>query len=400
VRIVIDTNIIVAQEPRLLTGPQFDVLDALIRMGAARLFVPSVVVAEAVAHYHDRLIDSMSRIQKGLNSLSALLVEPMDLPALDLSVEAATAAYGQALRNRLELLGATILDTHRVPVAALEERALARRKPFSQSDRGFRDALIWESLLGEVVSNQEPTILITANHRDFCASGGGGAGLHPDLQADLALKGLPGNCVIIHQSVREFVEHHALLDPDAVSLMREQIESGTCHWFSVREFWNLRLDHFTTVIEEHLSENRREVERALADQVDIDEVELDDIECAPEDISVSELKQIGAQRFVLSVEFSAVCRVSVRFGSLSLSEAKNLSSIDADIDDADYWDPSVNRGTASITVRLGFDLTVDTLEGVQDWERFETFVYERTVADFSSSQLGKNARVYMLRRPR
>jgi hypothetical protein len=70
----------------------------------------------------------------------------------------------------------------RIPRVSHEEvvkRDLLRRKPFGESGKGYRDTLIWETVLAELRREQSQMALVSHNIKDF-------AGPDRMLHADLA----------------------------------------------------------------------------------------------------------------------------------------------------------------------------------------------------------------------
>jgi hypothetical protein len=121
--------------------------------------------------------------------------------------------YASSLRERLLASGAELLPWPAVAHRAVVERILGGRRP-TRKDAGYRDTLIWETLLEYVVANRpEEVVFVTANVRDFCE----GERLHPHLVQDLARAGFPEDFVRIDTSLtvlnkRVFEPTLALLD--------------------------------------------------------------------------------------------------------------------------------------------------------------------------------------------
>ena len=96
----------------------------------------------------------------------------------------------------MKILKVDMLPYGDVPQTAIVSRVLARKRPFHKSDKGYRDALIWESIL-KICKQSDPTFFVTDNHKDFCNESNKEQ-LHADLIADLKIKGIPKTvCVSI-----------------------------------------------------------------------------------------------------------------------------------------------------------------------------------------------------------
>jgi len=81
--------------------------------------------------------------------------------------------------------GFTILPYPDVSHRDVTARALARRRPFdSLGHEGYRDALIWESVLAFARTlARERVVLVSRNSKDFADAAGD---LHADLRRDVA----------------------------------------------------------------------------------------------------------------------------------------------------------------------------------------------------------------------
>jgi hypothetical protein len=131
-------------------------LTRAVEEARVRLCLPAVVVDEVLAHRVNRFQPEVTRAIELVRGL-ATRVPP----------------------------GWAVLPYPAVPHRQVVARALARRRPFDPRGRGgYRDTLIWESVLelarqGGVAH----VVLVTRNHKDFAA--GDGSGWHADLRADL-----------------------------------------------------------------------------------------------------------------------------------------------------------------------------------------------------------------------
>src|SRR5262245_41750996 len=104
-------------------------------------------------------------------------------------------------------MSASICGYSAVPNEALVQRCLSRRKPFKMSGEGFRDALIWETIVRDVACHDASTYLITDNVKDF-ADPHDKSRLHPELVTDLVARGLEPESVQICSSLDDFVKSH------------------------------------------------------------------------------------------------------------------------------------------------------------------------------------------------
>jgi hypothetical protein len=185
VRVVLDANLIIERDWHLRTGTAEALLAAAQRR-RLRLVIPEVVVREAVAAHAERRTNAQSRLRSALADLHRL-----DGPnAEDASAKSGSfiqRTYESSLRERLRDHGVEVAPVPEIS-ESLVDRAVRRRRPFDANGKaGFRDALIWQTVLDEA-SDAQVTVFATDNIKDF--GNETKDGLHPHLVEDVAGKGL------------------------------------------------------------------------------------------------------------------------------------------------------------------------------------------------------------------
>jgi hypothetical protein len=173
------------------------------------LVLPEVVRREAVNHRRReirKLSNDIRSVQRRLSDLHS------GFPAAYLHLEDEDALldrYDSHLRSAIEGSGGRIESIPDVPHESLIEKALEIRKPFGEKGRGYRDALIWESVANLAASGE--VALITNNHFDFNAGSSvdkdGTRALHDDLVADLRRRNIDSSNVVVYPDVETFVQH-------------------------------------------------------------------------------------------------------------------------------------------------------------------------------------------------
>ncbi len=102
-------------------------------------------------------------------------------------------------RSRLEELGVPSLPFPDVEARVLSEKALFQKRPFKDRTTGYRDCLVWYSVLRRFSGTQAPLLLVTASRAGF----GHEAPSHIDLQSDLLEYKLDPDQFFICNSVDE-----------------------------------------------------------------------------------------------------------------------------------------------------------------------------------------------------
>jgi hypothetical protein len=171
----------------------------------------------------------------------------------ELSIEAECGKYHEHLKKQLFLADQTSYKD--VDVASLVHRALARKKPFDSNGKvGFRDSIIWETILLLVKRKPDEILFITRNTKDFCENGQ----LHKDLLADLVINGLSNVSVTVCEGLSRFIEVYVKPSLEKLDEIQKQINDDRFPGFDATAFF---------------TESRLDIEDALRDQVSV--VDLD-----------------------------------------------------------------------------------------------------------------------------
>jgi PIN domain len=183
--VVVDTTAIRAD--MRLAGASWDQTFALARRGALQLHIPKVVMLEAVRHYARETAAVEKEVRKAWAKLARFEVDldPKFQEDLVQKLTQEAAEYEKVLNAKLAVAQVSILPFPQVSHDDLVERDLSGRKPFSPTGKGYRDALIWESIvkLCSRLTDADTLIFVTNNSTDFCH--GAESTVAPELLADL-----------------------------------------------------------------------------------------------------------------------------------------------------------------------------------------------------------------------
>jgi len=216
-------------------------IEKLIASGECKLMVPEIVILETRNLYKERISELIQEIKKFNGLIGAEY--SIEVPDIDQICK----DYESKLDNRLTTLSADRLIFSDIPQITIVLRALARKRPFHKSDRGFRDALIWECIL-KVANSGNTTFFVSENTKDFCSKGSIDQ-LHPDLLEDLEAKQLPGNCVCICHDIKGLVDSHLLSHLEKIiNDATKQLEQGQYKSFSIRQWFIDNREHVETLL--------------------------------------------------------------------------------------------------------------------------------------------------------
>jgi len=311
------------------------------------LHIPQVVVDEIVNQYKEAAEEIMPSVKK-LDRLIGADINNLAAAKLTSAVQ----DYGSWLTDRFTSDGCSIEPYPETSHRDIVARDLSRRKPFERSGKGYRDYLIWLTVLS-ILQRGESVAFVTANSADF-----GSQELHAHLLHDLEELGLQADQVLLLGSLGELQEK--VIKPSNLDEVRQatleeiriQLESGDYHL--ALEAWlnDKSLDY-------------------VQDEYDARSLGLDyDDTCWVVSVqSVTDLEVQGVSDLSdheMLIEFSAELELEVeltlRYGDyFSLSEDTEFSVTD--------WEDGSVTGSDTATVTATFALTYDvTTPGVSEAE--------------------------------
>ena len=224
-KIVFDTNIV--HKDFFLRNAQIISLCETAKKCGIQVWIPQVVVDEIITHYKEKIGEARSDLQKAKYSLAFFYPNEGIKDYFTSEKEALLLDdYRSAFLERLSELGIRIIPYPQIPHEVLVRRDLARKKPFQSNGKGYRDALIWESVYNIIENNgnMPDLVFINKNTKDFFENGN----LHPDLLADILSKGLPPDCMLIHEDISKAINRHIKPRQESLEILMKQYAAKDC----------------------------------------------------------------------------------------------------------------------------------------------------------------------------
>lgn len=200
VKLILDTNQIVEKDWRLRSAT-IRLVEKAVELGLVSIVVPEIVVEETRNKFRQRLESHVESAQDNKARVEKLLDAEIDVSIPQIDDEC--KKYGVYLDERLEELKVSRPAYANIDHKWLVSKAFGPRRPFRDGDRGYRDALVWHSVLHDVASPDHQTYFVSNNKKDFGDQDGG---LHPDLVADLNDAGLQEHVTYTHD-LQTFVDN-------------------------------------------------------------------------------------------------------------------------------------------------------------------------------------------------
>lgn len=140
-------------------------------------------------------------------------------------MEKAIDDFDKKLDDRLEELKVAIPDYEGIQHSEIVKRAMGKKKPFNESGKGYRDALLWESLVRYCSRFDTKTILITKNKKDFCDEKDFNS-IHKDLKQDLIARNKNVELISICNSLEVFINEYIKPTLDKINIASSIEDNG------------------------------------------------------------------------------------------------------------------------------------------------------------------------------
>ena len=216
--VLLDTNIYVGDWR--LSGSAFNVFrEARARIGA-NWVVPEIIFAEVTNKAAERVSTIKDRLESIATELQFVRGRPTERIALD--AMATSADYSAFLTDLFAKEDAKIIPMPGVPHAELAQRAVEKRRPFKESGAGYRDALIWHTILELLRDPNTKLCFVTANSSDF-----GKSVLHHDLVSDLTQRSIDPGRIRYFNTLEAFNEAVVLPTLEQVDGLAKELEAGS-----------------------------------------------------------------------------------------------------------------------------------------------------------------------------
>lgn len=296
--IVIDTTE-TFQHP-LLTSPDWSYVQTFLNRDVATLVVPEIVISETINHFSAKLSDVLSETRRAIGRLKKL-VPDVDIASPEFDLVDATSQFRDAFSGRLKELRAQTPGFKQIPIARIVQRSLHCRKPFdAHGQRGLRDAIIWETVIGLACTKEdEDIVFVTGNTNDF----GPDDGLANDLIDDLEKMNVAKDRVKVCAGIRKFVESHVKPTLSKLDDLQTRIQEQTFELFDVSDFFADAFDQIALAVKDHVRQWGFQ-ELGYITRSHFEAPRLTGLNTSPDDFEVGEVYRIENKEIAFSIKFT------------------------------------------------------------------------------------------------
>ena len=203
--IVLDANAIVSEG--FGNSRQFRALLSVSTALSHTIVVPQVVIDEVVSRFSQSMVNEVEAVRNKLNKLSNWMDRSLESPVGSLNLKGETELFASTLKNKLEDANVVVVGYPDTTHEVLVGRATSRTRPFNETGSGYRDTLIWMSVLDLVPHTTERVILVAADK--VFAINKDNDHLHGELAAEVGrIEGRDANSVALCKDLAQLVDEH------------------------------------------------------------------------------------------------------------------------------------------------------------------------------------------------
>jgi hypothetical protein len=357
VLVVLDTTALVAD--RYLQSNAARLLLSQSVQRNLRVGVPEVSYREAVNKVREQADEALDAIGRGSGTLRRLRAIDSDI-FLAFTAEDVAATYDKFLRAEFERSAVEVLAIPDVAHAELVDRALYRQQPFDNQGRGYRDALIWETVRAVAKTSRDDIGFISHNHRDFAESGKS-SGLARMLQDDIKADGAPST-VTLYDDLDAFLTEHVRPAVDVLKDLRRRVDEGS-------EFHDRLMEAIEAAIDgadPDISEMRAD---AFADhgeaEYSLEEARLHSVHPGVTVLQIANARRLTDEAFALDMYVEADADVDFYLYRIYAPPSWLRSPLEDDEDTAPQTVTGTTTKTLGLTVEATYWRSEDAIEDVR-----------------------------------
>lgn len=234
-KIVLDTNIL-ARDFRFESQPFRLLFDSLSNIKGT-IYLSNIVLAETINRFREDLHDSLKKLTPHLKDINRLTKANLQFGLSNEWVNKQVDSFTQRLYKHLEREDFMFIPYPKVSHEEIVNRDLARRRPFKRGGSGYRDFLIWLSILELARKDNEEIAFITNNSRDFYDD----QDLHFDFVYDLKQVSAEPHGVELFNSLDDFNQKYVVPSLSALDQIKEALQKQEYQPFNIYDWIKFNL---------------------------------------------------------------------------------------------------------------------------------------------------------------
>jgi predicted nucleic acid-binding protein len=221
--IILDSNIF--RSDLSLKSDEFKILIDYLNKTKSSVILPEIVLQEIKELYRRDLTSKIDKHRNASKELEKSLFSTAFVPSIiSIDIESEVENYVRHVKETLCIDQDKIIAYKEQYLAEVVRRATLRQKPCGSESQGFRDAIVWLTLLDYAASSDKPQIaFVSDNIKDFAADDK--SSLHEILSKEASERGVKVN---YYRNVDKFLsEHQSKVDYITNDWIKDQLNSAS-----------------------------------------------------------------------------------------------------------------------------------------------------------------------------
>lgn len=341
--IVLDTCIL--YQDLYWKGTSFCLLEDFLKKTTSNLCIPTIVYDEIVNKYNEKYIESLHKLKLAYSEMKSLYPDntQLNLP-IDFD-DKAIDNYKKFLTNKLRTFNCIMADYPEVSHKEIVARALSRKKPFdSKGKEGYRDFLIWTTLLNIAKTNPgEQIVFISSNTKDF-SDGNNKDSLDDVLLSDLDTNNIEKSKIKYYCSVNKFIS----MEVTPLLEKYDKIKNSNI----ISEFIGVFNQQICSNVKEKLiNQNLDEINLEIdAEYINVKMWSAEDFD----DIEIEEIFVIDENRLLVNGKIGFFCNLSFE---VLKTDVLKMKKIRFDIDfSKNYYNKEYLIASTTLWIKVDFEV--------------------------------------------
>ncbi|WP_282079586.1 PIN domain-containing protein [Aquimarina algiphila] len=201
--IILDTNIF--RNDLFFNSKDFDILRDYLRKTDSRFVLPQIIIEELKGLYKRTLDENQRNYNKARKNLNqGLNYELVD--ELNINCDEEVEKYIDFVYNKLGRKEEKNIPYKNEYLPEIVKRAINKQKPFKDEDKGFRDSIIWLTILDYCQGCHEKQITFISNNPKDFGDIKDPTELHYNLKKECQDLGIKVN---YFRTIKDFIEKHS-----------------------------------------------------------------------------------------------------------------------------------------------------------------------------------------------
>tara|TARA_A100000171_G_scaffold78_1_gene67 strand:- start:278 stop:1333 length:1056 start_codon:yes stop_codon:yes gene_type:complete len=258
--------------------------------------ISKVTLLEVFKNHKKDITREIESFEKQVRSINRHLVNKLSY-SLKKDLNNEVVSYQNYFSNQLDFHDIKVFPIPEISHSSILEFANRDRKPFDNKDNGYKDFLIWLTIVEKLKNSKRPLVLIS-NDKDFGTSDQ----IHDDLKTHLKELNITPTRITICKSIAEFNEKYLTEVYDLVEL-KDFFKSTK----EVLNYSNYVEDEIIQICyNENLFDHNLNLDRRF------EHAFMDDLQFV-DDFKISGLDKVGTDSIAISFECHANAEISVAF---------------------------------------------------------------------------------------